>query len=127
VHVDWPDGVPIATVIGDVDVSTCDLFSEQLSQVTAHRPGRLVVDLVGLSFMDVAGLRALARVRYDLPANAVLVLRSPSAKVLRLLELTGIDVGAAIEDPPPAFATTPVAHRGGRPAPKAHRTPPPSS
>jgi anti-anti-sigma factor len=54
------DGV-VATVTatGDLDITTATVLTELLLAVAAWRPKRLVLDLSGLVFADVAGARAL--------------------------------------------------------------------
>lgn len=56
------DGV-IATVglTGKLDVISVPALTELLTKVAEAQPGRLVLDLGGLEFVDIAGGRALAR------------------------------------------------------------------
>jgi len=63
-------------------------------------PGRWVaVDLSEVTFMDSAGLAALARAaaQYD-EQDRSLVIRNPSRAVLRVLTLTGLDALIASSD-----------------------------
>jgi anti-sigma B factor antagonist len=79
---------------GEMDLYTAprlrDCFDGHLTQ--PMRSGRVIVDLEDLDFIDSTGLDALVRARDRVLAyGAELVLRSPSHRVYRLLELTGLD------------------------------------
>ncbi len=68
------------------------MFDRELEQVALSSPGRLVIDLSGLSFMDSTGLRALLQAREQASANQhELVLRRGPRQVQRVLELTKTD------------------------------------
>jgi anti-sigma B factor antagonist len=74
-------------LVGEIDSYTAPALARRL----ASEPKVLVVDLAGVSFIDSSGLRILveahqARIDYD----ASLTLRSPSAAVQRLLEISGL-------------------------------------
>lgn len=53
-----PDGTPVVTAIGEIDMSNADRFRTALRQAAADR-GRLVVDLTGVQYLDSAGVHAL--------------------------------------------------------------------
>jgi anti-anti-sigma factor len=53
-----PDGTPVVTAIGEIDMSNADRFRTALSQAAADH-GRLVVDLTGVQYLDSAGVHAL--------------------------------------------------------------------
>lgn len=53
-----PDGIPVVTAIGEIDLSNADRFRSALSQAAADH-GRLVVDLTGVQYLDSAGVHAL--------------------------------------------------------------------
>jgi anti-sigma B factor antagonist len=79
---------------GEMDLSTAprlrDCFHGQLTE--PMHTTRVVIDLEDLDFIDSTGLDALVRARDRVLAyGAELVLRSPSHRVYRLLELTGLD------------------------------------
>jgi len=74
-------------LVGEIDSHTAPALAERLSGA----PESLVVDLAGVSFIDSSGLRILVeahQARVD--AEASLTLRSPSAAVQRLLEISGL-------------------------------------
>lgn len=53
-----PDGIPVVTAVGEIDMSNADKFGDALSQAAAAG-GPVVVDLTRVEYLDSAGLRAL--------------------------------------------------------------------
>jgi len=53
-----PDGTPVVTAVGEIDMSNADRFRDALGQA-AGNGGRLVVDLTGVQYLDSAGVHAL--------------------------------------------------------------------
>lgn len=53
-----PDGTPVVTAVGEIDMSNAARFSEALRQA-APDGGRFVVDLTGVEYLDSAGINAL--------------------------------------------------------------------
>jgi len=53
-----PDGTPVVTAIGEIDMSNADRFRAALGQAVADG-GRLVVDLTRVEYLDSAGVHAL--------------------------------------------------------------------
>lgn len=78
----------VIVVSGDLDAQT----SGRLDDVIAGRldigVDELVFDMGGLEFIDSSGLRSLVLARGD--GDRRVVLRSPSASVVRLLDITGL-------------------------------------
>jgi anti-sigma B factor antagonist len=74
-------------LVGEIDSYTAPQLGERLSD----DPSIDVLDLAGVSFIDSSGLRALVeahQARFD--RGSRLLLRSPSAAVQRLLEISGL-------------------------------------
>ena len=83
--------VIVVAVDGPLDASTLPRIRERLHQALDERPGRLVVDLADCPFVDASALTMLLDVhRRCWRAGRVLTLRGCSARVLRLLSLTGL-------------------------------------
>jgi stage II sporulation protein AA (anti-sigma F factor antagonist) len=85
------DGV-IATITagGELDLANASHLTQCLLTIAETHPERLVLDLGGLVFVDVAGARALDEVFTLLEAECPAILRRPrpsARKVLRLTEL----------------------------------------
>ena len=86
------DAAPVTvTITGALDVATLPRVREQLEQVLAGRPARVVVDLSACTFVDASALALLLDVHRRLSrAGGVLTLRGSCPRVLRLLSLTGL-------------------------------------
>jgi anti-sigma B factor antagonist len=74
-------------LVGEIDSYTAPALAERL----ANEPRVLMVDLAGVTFIDSSGLRILVEAhRARIDSDASLTLRSPSAAVQRLLEISGL-------------------------------------
>ncbi len=79
---------------------------ESIFSEAANRPGRIVVDLSNVSFLDTAALRTLIAARRRCAAgNTGFALRRPSRAVQRVLALTHLEHVFAVERPPAARAS----------------------
>ena len=63
-----PDGIPVVTVAGEIDMSNADRFRDALGLAAAAADGgSFVVDLTGVEYLDSAGVHVLfahaARIR----------------------------------------------------------------
>lgn len=87
-RLDFADDVDGALLLtGEIDSYTAPELSERL----AGDPPVEVLDLAGVTFIDSSGLRVIVEAHQSrLAAGARLVLRSPSAAVQRLLEISGL-------------------------------------
>ncbi len=87
---------------GELDYATLPALTVALASMVGR--GSFCVDLSGLAFCDVGGLRALVTAAAGLSPGHVLTLRSPSPQVRRLLVLTGWHktVGLRLQPPPHA-------------------------
>jgi len=95
-----PDGVCVA-VAGEVDTYTAPQMLAALLAALETDP-RLTVDLSAVTFMDSQGLSALLRTRQETERRGgSLRLEGVPPRVLKLLELTGMDAVFTI-DPAPA-------------------------
>lgn len=74
---------------GELDLTSAPVFERELRVAEAARPGRVIIDLSGLEFMDSTGLRALLLARERAQDDEhELVLRRGPRQVQRVLELT---------------------------------------
>ncbi len=84
------DGVALITASGEFDLAATDEFTAcvgPLLETAQH----LVIDLRGVSFLDSSGLNALLILRREAStAGSDISLRSPSDRVMRLLEMAGV-------------------------------------
>jgi anti-sigma B factor antagonist len=85
-------GAAGVAVRGEVDAATAPLLSDALDEAVRATSGTLVLDLVGVSFLDSSGINALLRLRSLLGReDRRLVLVCPPGPPRRVLELAGID------------------------------------
>jgi anti-sigma B factor antagonist len=85
------DGVPVVSASGEIDVATAPPLRDRLQALTTSGRSTVVVDLLGVTFLDSTALGvlvgALKRCREaggDLP----LVIEEP--RILKVFEITGL-------------------------------------
>lgn len=97
------DGAALVSVRGELDIVTEPQLRRVLDTACAARPTRLWVDLGGVSFCDMRGVNALARAARTLRRHGGrVVLLHPSAAVVRLLRLAGLQVLFDVDGPLPS-------------------------
>jgi anti-anti-sigma factor len=91
-HVDITrDGVVAkVTVTGELDIATATTLRGHLLDVGATHPDRIVLDLDGMAFVDVAGARALDEMCHLLEAGCPVIVRSPQPSARKVFRLTGL-------------------------------------
>lgn len=85
------------TVHGEVDICTSPRLWAGLIEAVEIGADRLVIDFADVDFIDASGLAVIAQALRCLPECGQLVVRSPTALVLRVFELTGLDGACVIE------------------------------
>src|SRR5215831_6833033 len=100
VTIDWASGMATVAIHGGLDSGIRDRLMERLSWVMESRPRRLVLDLAGVAdrFSEQV-LAVVATARRQLPREALLYVRSPSATVRHDLELADWS-GVCVSDAP---------------------------
>jgi anti-anti-sigma factor len=110
--------VVVLRLKGELDGSTVDRFREEVAEAAAlaQRQGcDLVVDLRRVAFIGLVGLYALTDEAHRLRSrDRRLLLRSPSAMVMRTLQITGLDGHLPVCPGHPAVreSVSPDPHRG---------------
>lgn len=89
VEVSWDGRVATVTLAGDLDLTNAAGVAERLLKVTAAHPTRLVLDLSGLEFMDVAGARALDGAFHALDDGCPVIFRGFRPAARRVFQVTG--------------------------------------
>ncbi len=88
----------VVVVTGEIDMAT----APELETAISGAAGRTAVDLSAVEFMDSSGLRTLisanANPDGDDEPSRQMVLIAPSAAVVRLLEVAGLDAVFEIHD-----------------------------
>ncbi|MEU4536149.1 STAS domain-containing protein [Streptosporangium sp. NPDC023825] len=120
------DGFVVITVAGELDLATRPDLSAFTQDVIDVRPGTVIIDLAGVTFIDACGLSALIAVkRYAREHDTPLLLAGAPPVVLKLLKLTNLDASFTVisrtmaMSPPPGCsqaashvqATSPLADR----------------
>jgi anti-anti-sigma factor len=77
VAVGWDGVVATVTLTGAVDCTAAPALASRLLEVAAEHPERLVLDLDGLFFTDVASARALGSAYKALEKQFPVILRAP--------------------------------------------------
>lgn len=85
-RVEWSSvtGAPVASMLGEVDMEAVETVIGLIR--TAELAPELVVDLAGITFIDVSGLHLLR----TLAAFPNVTVQHPSAPIVRLLEALDI-------------------------------------
>jgi anti-sigma B factor antagonist len=104
VSVSWTAGLPVVAVSGELDIVSGPRLRDALDEVMAGSPGRLVIDLTDVSFLDSSGLGVLVAARKKVRAwSGDVVLVRPVPIVARVLEVTGLSAAF------PAYESVPLA------------------
>jgi anti-anti-sigma factor len=87
------DGPVCALILsGDLDLTETGGFLVQAALAVDNRTERLVLDLAGVTFLDCAGVRALAMAASFAPSGCPVIIRSLSPRARRILELLDLGV-----------------------------------
>ena len=78
-------------VVGALDSLAADGFLQQAARVLDNRVGRLVLDLAGVTFLDCAGVRALAIASCFAPGDCPVIIRSLRPPARRIITALGTD------------------------------------
>jgi anti-anti-sigma factor len=84
---------PVCTLIlgGSLDLVAADEFLQQAARVLDDRIERLVLDLAGVTFLDCAGVRALAIATCFAPGGCPVIIRLLSRPARRIITALGTD------------------------------------
>ena len=86
-------GVCVLTARGELDgPAVPGLLRQAAPEVSRPQVERLVLDLGGLSFLDVTGARALAAVTWSAPPGCPVIVRAVSPPARRVLGLVGLNL-----------------------------------
>src|SRR4051794_16437472 len=79
-------------LVGEIDLSTTGGLTELLRSLVETSPGRVVVDLGGVSFLDSTGIACLINATTKASAaGRSLVVQHPGEFIRRTFELVGVD------------------------------------
>ena len=116
-------GYAVVALRGELDLVDAAIVAAELTAVAAREPGIIVVDLVGLEFLDSCGVAALAHGRRQTrQAGGDLILAAPQRKVMRVLAVVRLPEAFSV------YATVEEASRPGEALPgKGHANDAPAS
>jgi anti-sigma B factor antagonist len=90
----------VIRVAGELDMSTTSQLADTVNRELREFPGRIVLDLAGLTFCDSLGLGTLIVLsRAAQTQQTFLALRDPSPFFARMLDITGMRDGLNIAAP----------------------------
>ena len=93
VRIRFTPSLPVVRLTGELDIASLHLLTDALDSVaTASCPGELVVlDLAGIRFCDVAGLRTIEMCAATMAAaGKELVLYETPPQITKLIKITGV-------------------------------------
>ena len=86
------DGAVCTLILsGALDFLAADEFLQHAARVLDDRIERLVLDLAGVTFLDCAGVRALAIATCFAPGGCPVIIRSLSPPARRIITILGTD------------------------------------
>jgi anti-anti-sigma factor len=87
------DGVWIASIRGEIDLSNADSTLRKLVEVVDEDSDGLIVDLSGLDYLDSAGVRLLFRLDRAVSESggSLRAVVPQSAQIRRVLELANVE------------------------------------
>jgi len=86
------DGAVCTLILGGaLDLLAAGEFLQHAARVLDDRIERLVLDLAGVTFLDCAGVRALAIATCFAPSDCPVIIRSLSSPARRIITVLGPD------------------------------------
>ncbi len=117
------DGQVVLALRGEVDALTAPEFGAFFETMIDRGHHTVMLDLVGLRFMDASGLGVIAHGADRLEVTGgTLTIRTPAALIRRMLDITGFARLVMLEDHESAYGQRPPAESPDRVSP--HRSPP---
>jgi anti-sigma B factor antagonist len=96
--VETRDDVVIVQLAGELDLYNAAAVRDALLQASAANPGRVVVDLSEVEFIDSTALGVLIEARSRFPNRKAFLLASPGLETRRALEISGLDRHFAVHE-----------------------------
>ena len=86
------DDCYVVALTGELDIGTSDTFERELDGLLDGGARRIVVDLLGVTFLAAVGLGLLTRTaKRTRSAGGECIVVSDDPRVLRVFEITGLD------------------------------------
>ena len=90
------DDEVVLAITGEADSTSAPALNRALAEVVRDRPHRLVLDLVGLTYLSSAGLRCLVHAHQVLGRGVEIVVVGASDEVADTIRLTGFASGVTL-------------------------------
>jgi anti-anti-sigma factor len=90
------EGTGVVAVAGEIDLDTADRVWTRMSEAFDAGCTHVVLDMSETTFIDSTGLSLLVRAR-NLHGDTALTLRSPSPRIVRTLEVSGLSARVSID------------------------------
>jgi anti-sigma B factor antagonist len=83
--------VTVVKLAGELDLYNAHVVRDALLECCAEGPGRLVVDLSSVEFVDSTALGVLVEARTKMENRKAFLLAAPALETRRALEVSGLD------------------------------------
>lgn len=80
---------PVLTASGEIDLASAPALEAAISEAMTPPPDQVVIDLLGITFMDSSGIGALVSAKQDNPGTEVTLVVSGGV-VQKLIDITGL-------------------------------------
>jgi anti-sigma B factor antagonist len=88
--VEEQDRAVVVKLVGELDLYNAAEVRDALDGVCSRKPGRIVVDLSEVTFIDSTGLGVLVEARSKLADRKSFLLSAPQPETRRALEISGL-------------------------------------
>jgi anti-sigma B factor antagonist len=88
----------VVRLVGELDLYNAAEVRAALLEICAEQPGRLVVDLTEVDFVDSTALGVLIEARSKLENRQSFLLAAPGRETHRALTISGLDRHLAVHD-----------------------------
>ena len=88
--VEEQDHAVVVKLVGELDLYNAAEVRDTLDGVCSRKPGRVVVDLSEVTFIDSTGLGVLVEARSKLADRKTFLLSAPQPETRRALEISGL-------------------------------------
>ena len=93
------DAALVVVPQGEIDLSRSPILRSELSKLLGERPGRIVIDLSGVSYMDSSGVATLVEALQQCRTNETsLTLCCLQERVKSIFEIARLDMVFTIAD-----------------------------
>jgi len=98
-NVRWEGDTAVIEVEGDIDLHRSPRFQKGILSVLNDKPGKVVLDLSGVPYMDSSGVASMVKLLSRTRERGIgLKLANTSTKVKSILEITSLDTVFELTD-----------------------------